>query len=216
MESLRAFCTKPWRGILRLIGAYVLFSIFFFAAEFTAQPDESSHSSSKAEHGSEKHTESPLSIVWRWGNFLILFGGLGYYLRKPLTEFLESRSKSIEVGLLNAREAKDSSLRQLSEIQARMNRLDQEIQELKNHALKEAEEERTRILESARSEAQKILDLAQREIDGLKKSARLELKGHVAELAVKLAEERLQKSVGPEENRRVILEFLKSLEVAKN
>ncbi len=216
MESSKAFCAKPWRIILLLAGACLLSGVFFSLAGFSAQPDEASHSNSNAEHRTEKHTESPLSIVWRWGNFLILFGGLGYYLRKPLTEFLESRSKSIEVGLLNAQEAKESSLKQLGEIEARMNRLDQEVQELKNHAFKEAQEEKSRILESARSEAQKILDMAQREIEGMKKSARLELKSHVAALAVKLAEERLKKSVGPEENRRIILEFLESLEVAKN
>ncbi|MGH9428648.1 MAG: hypothetical protein ACRD2L_20350, partial [Terriglobia bacterium] len=82
--------------------------------------------------------------------------------------------------------------------------------------VKEAEEEKVRILESANMEAQKILEVAHREIEGLKKSARLELKAHVAELAVKLAEERLQKSVGPEENKRLVMRFLDSLETAKN
>ncbi len=56
-------------------------------------------------------------------------------------------------------------------------------------------------------EAQKILEMAHREIEGLKKSARLELKAHVADLAVKLAEERLQKSVGSEENKRLVAEI---------
>jgi hypothetical protein len=33
---------------------------------------------------------------------------------------------------------------------------------------------------------------------------------------VRLAAERLQKSVGPEENRRLVVQFLDSLEVTKN
>ena len=49
--------------------------------------------------------------------------------------------------------------------------------------------------------------MAHREIEGLKKSARLELKAHVADLAVKLAEDRLQKSVGSEENKRLVAEI---------
>jgi F0F1-type ATP synthase membrane subunit b/b' len=105
---------------------------------------------------------------------------------------------------------------QLSEIESRLAHVDEEIRALKTQALSEAEEERSRILESAKVEARKILELAQREIDGIKKSARLELKSHIAELAVRLAEERLQKSVGSEENRRLVLQFLDSLEVAKN
>jgi F-type H+-transporting ATPase subunit b len=104
----------------------------------------------------------------------------------------------------------------MSEIENRMARLDDEVRALRAQAVKEAEEERTRILESAKIEAQKILEMAQREIEGLKKSARLELKAHVADLAVKLAEERLQKSVGSEENKRLVLRFLDSLETARN
>jgi F-type H+-transporting ATPase subunit b len=133
-----------------------------------------------------------------------------------LREFLETRSRSIEEGLASGRLARESALKQMGEIENRMARLDDEVRALRAQTVKEAEEERARILESAKIEAQKILEMAQREIEGLKKSARLELKAHVAGLAVKLAEERLQKSVGSEENKRLVLRFLDSLETAKN
>lgn len=165
---------------------------------------------------SEHQAESPLAVVWKWGNFLILFGGLGWYLRKPLQRFLNARTKAIEEGLANGRQAREAALEKLSEIEARMARIDKEIEDLKGRALKEAEEERGRILESARLEVEKILDLARREIKGLEKSARLELKSHVAELAVKLAEERLRSSISPEENKKIISQFLQTLDVAKN
>ena len=58
--------------------------------------------------------------------------------------------------------------------------------------------------------------MARREIEGLKKSARLELKGHVAELAVKLAEERLRVSLTPEENKKMIQQFLQTLGATQN
>jgi len=155
-------------------------------------------------------------MVWKWGNFLILFGGLGWYLRKPFREFLNSRSKAIEEGLASGRKAKDDALHKLSEIEARLSRLDKELKDLKDQALIEAEEEKARILAGARTEADKILDMCKREIEGLKKSARLELKGHVAELAVKLAEERLRASLTPEENRKMIQQFLQTLNATKN
>ncbi len=155
-------------------------------------------------------------MVWQWGNFLILFGGLGWLLHKPLGEFLETRAQAIREGLESGRRARESSQNRLSEIESRLSGLDEEIQSLKAQALEEAEEERTRILEGAKLEAQKILEIAHREIEGLKKSARLELKAHIAELAVKLAEEQLQKSVGSEENKRLVLQYLDSLEGTRN
>jgi ATP synthase F0 subunit b len=199
---------RVFAGLLLLTVAGCLASGVSLAAE------EPQHGSS-AGHGGG-HAESPLTAVWKWGNFLILFGGLGWCLRVPLREFLETRSRSIEEGLASGRLARESALKQMSEIENRMARLDDEVRALRSQAVKEAEEERARILESAKIEAQKILEMAQREIEGLKKSARLELKAHVAGLAVKLAEERLQKSVGSEENRRLVLRFLDSLETAKN
>lgn len=233
MESSKVFCGKSQivlnvnchssheqqgkADILRTFAGLVLLvaAACFLNPRVTLAAEEAQHGASSGEHGGG-HAESPLAVVWKWGNFLILFGGLGWYLRQPLREFLETRSRSIEEGLASGRLARESALKQMSEIENRMARLDDEVRGLRAQAVKEAEEERARILESAKIEAQKILEMAHREIEGLKKSARLELKAHVADLAVKLAEERLQKSVGSEENKRLVLRFLDSLETAKN
>lgn len=202
--------------MVRLVASlgFLLIAICFFLPTKVRAAEESQHGG-PAGH-SEGHGESPLTAVWKWGNFLILFGGLGWYLRQPLREFLETRSRSIEEGLASGRAARESALKQMSEIEGRMARLDDDVRALRAQAVKDAEEERVRILENAKVEAQKIMELAQREIEGLKKSARLELKAHVADLAVKLAEERLQKAVGPEENKRLVLRFLDSVETTKN
>jgi F-type H+-transporting ATPase subunit b len=193
----------------------LLMAVCILTPRATVAAEEAQHGGSSADHGAG-HAESPLTAVWKWGNFLILFGGLGWYLRQPLREFLETRSRSIEEGLASGRLARESALKQMNEIENRMARLDDEVRALRAQAVKEAEEERARILESAKIEAQKILEVAHREIEGLKKSARLELKAHVADLAVKLAEQQLQKSVGSEENKRLVLRFIDSLETAKN
>jgi F-type H+-transporting ATPase subunit b len=216
MESLRAFCAKVGTAVSRAAGILLLCAAFLLCQDQGCTASESGHSGSGKTHRDGGHGESALAVVWKWGNFLILFGGLGWYLRKPLKDFLESRTRSIQEGLANGRLAKEMAAKQLSEIESRLAHVDEEIRALKTQAFSEAEEERSRILESAKVEARKILELAQREIDGIKKSARLELKSHIAELAVRLAEEQLQKSVGSEENRRLVLQFLDSLEVAKN
>ena len=213
MRLLRQFCAnRNKREYLILLWA-LLAVVVLLPSEGLAQQEPEPHSSAAESHPKEHHVESPLTTVWKWLNFLILFGGLGWYLRRPLRVFLDSRARAIEEGLANARQAKELAFTRLSEIETRLARLDQEIMHLKEQALREAEEERARILESAKLEAQKILDLARREIDGLQKSARLELKAHLARLAVKLAEERLQRSVGPEENKKIIQQFLQTLNV---
>jgi F-type H+-transporting ATPase subunit b len=214
MELPKAFCSRVFKSI-RLVFAGTVILLFLLGPALIRA--EETHRAEPAHAQSEsQHHESPWSSVWKWANFFILFGGLGYYLRKPMREFFESRTRSIEEGLRNAREAKESALIQVREMESRMAQLEQEIQALKAQALREADEERVRIIEGAKAEASKILELAQREIEGLKKLAHLELKGHVAELAVTLAEERLKKVVGTEENKKIIHQFIESLHAGKN
>ena len=99
----------------------------FLTPRVTLAAEETQRGS--GEHGGG-HAESPLASVWKWGNFLILFGGLGWYLRQPLREFLETRSRSIEEGLASGRLARESALKQMNEIENRMARLDEEVRNL--------------------------------------------------------------------------------------
>jgi F-type H+-transporting ATPase subunit b len=217
MELSTLYCGKRPRQRTGLACWILLVACCLVASPFRAQEHGASSRQVAAqqheqEHQSGEHGESPLAPLWKWLNFSILFGGLGWYLRKPLGEFLRARVKGIEEGLANAREAKQDALSKTAEIQSRLARLDEEIREIRAQAGRDSAEERARLLESARLEAQKILDLASREIEGLKKSARLELKTYVAELAVKLAEERLRTSVGADEDRKIIQKFIDSLD----
>jgi len=214
MELPKVFCNRVFISV-RLVLAGVVIT-FFLLGPALVRAEETHRAESAHEQSKSQHHESPWSSVWKWANFFILFGGLGYYLRKPMREFFESRTRSIEEGLRNAREAKEGALKLVREMESRMAQLDQEIQALKAEGMREANEEKARIIDGARAEASKILELAQREIEGLKKLAHLELKGHVAELAVRLAEERLKKAVGTEENKKIIHQFIESLHAGKN
>ena len=195
-------------GMFLLVGWIANFSV---SAQPQAAEPEAKHATSH-----EHAAESPWAIVFKWTNFLILFGGLGWLLRKPFHQFLESRSQGIAEGLARAEEAKKEAQQKLAEIEARLSQLDQEIKAIQDQSLQQAEEERVHILEGARQEAKKILDMGRSEIETLRKTARLELKSHVASLAVKLAEERLQSAIGPEENKKIVDRFLERLDASKN
>jgi F-type H+-transporting ATPase subunit b len=214
MELPKSSCNRAFKKV-RLVFAATVITLFLLSSPMM-RAQEAHRQVSASERSEAQHHESPWSSLWKWANFFILFGGLGYYLRNPMREFFESRTRSIEEGLRNSREAKEAALSKIREMESRMAQLEQEIQALKAEALQEADEERARIIKGAKAEASKILELAQREIEGLKKAAHLELKGHVAELAVTLAEERLKKVVGTEENKKIIHQFIETLHGAKN
>ena len=203
MESLRRSCARLFRPgsfLIALTGVLLAFCLALPAAAAAAGDD----------HG------SPLSSVWKWGNFILLFGGLAYYLRRPLREFLQARARGIEEGLASGKRAQEEAESKMSAIEVQMARLDQDIDGLKQQAARESEEERQRIIDSSNAEAEKVVAVARREIERLQRSARLELKAHVARLAVDLAEERLQKDLEPSRNQRLVSRFVSSLKQTRS
>jgi len=189
MESSRrscASCFLPGSFLIALTGVLLAFCLVLPAAGEEAADGGAAAAAAGDDHG------SPLSIVWKWGNFLLLFGGLAYYLRRPLREFLQTRARGIEEGLANGKRAQEEAGAKMSAIEARLARLDEEIDGLRQQAARESEEDRSRIVDNSNAEAEKVVAVARREIEGLQRTARMELKAHVARLAVDLAEERLQ------------------------
>ena len=213
MESSRRSCARgfflPGSFHIALTGVLLAFCLVLPAAGEEAT-DGGSDAAAAAAAGDDH--PSPLSMVWKWGNFILLFGGLAYYLRRPLREFLQTRAQGIEEGLASGRRAQEEAAAKMSSIEERLARLDEEIDGLRQQAARESEEERQRIIDSSRAEAERIMAAARREIEGLQRSARMELKVHVARLAVDLAEERLRRDLEPSQDQQIISRFVRSLE----
>lgn len=215
MESSKPFYANRTVKISILALAFLLLASWTLCLNLSAQRPEAPPSGEEGQ-AAQHHGGSPWSFVFKWINFLILFGGLGWKLRKPLLNFLESRRQEIEEGLSMAAEARSKAQSKLAEVESRLAGMNEEICQLKAQALQQAEEERVRILVGARVEARKILELASLEIEGIRKAARLELKGHVAELAVHIAEQRLKSIIGPEEHKKIVERFVEGLGSSRN
>ena len=212
MESLRRSCARfssPGSFLIALTGVSLALCLVLPVPGVEASGGDAAAAAGD-DHG------SPLSIVWKWGNFILLFGGLAYYLRRPLREFLQTRARGIAEGLASGKRAQEEAEAKMSAIEAQLARLDEEIDGLKQQAARESEEERQRIIDSSRAEAERIVAMARREIEVLQRSAQAELKAHVARLAVDLAEERLRKDLEPGQNRRIISRFVRSLKETRS
>lgn len=223
MESSKRSCASrslPGSFLIALTGVLLAFSLVLPAsgAEATsgrADPNAPAGQGYESEEQGQHHG-SPLSMVWKWGNFILLFGGLAWYLRRPLREFLQTRARGIEEGLASGKRAQEEAGAKMSAIEARLARMDEEIDGLKQQAARESQEERQRIIDSSQAEAERFVAMARREIERLQRSARMELKAQVARLAVDLAEERLQRDLEPSQDQRIISRFVRSLKETRS
>ena len=147
----------------------------------------------------------------RFFNILLVVGILAWALRKPLSDFFAQRSRAIREQLAEAQEARRIAEAKAAEIESRMSRLDDELQQIKQHAENEAQEEYRRLKAMAEQDAKKIIDRARQEIDGLTRAAQKELKAHVAELSVQLAEERIRNEINEADRGRIFAKFVDRL-----
>jgi len=124
-------------------------------------------------------------------NFLIIAFLIYWYARKFVPAALRSRTESIQRSLEEARAASQDANRRLSEIEARLSKLDVEIGQMQASAEKEAEGEEARIRQAAEEDIRKVVQAAEQEIAAAAKQARRELTQHTADLAVALARKQI-------------------------
>jgi F-type H+-transporting ATPase subunit b len=125
-------------------------------------------------------------------NFLCLFVILWIPLKKVLPGFFKGRTESIQKRLEESRKTTEEARRRLAEVEGRLSRLDTEIEQMRNEAEAAARAEEQRMLAVVEEERRRIVQSAEQEIATAASAARRELKAFAADLAVDLAEKRIQ------------------------
>jgi ATP synthase F0 subunit b len=141
-------------------------------------------------------------------NLLLVAAVLVWAVRKPLSNFFASRTQAIRDQLAEAQKARMDAEAKLAEMGSRMSRLDDEIREIKAVADKESKEEYQRLLTAAEQDAEKIIERSRQEIEGITRAAQQELRIHVAELSVKMAEARIRGEITDGDRSRIFSQFV--------
>lgn len=145
--------------------------------------------------------------LWKFVN-LALFIAAGFYLHRrfgrPISEALRARGEGIKRELQIAREEKAQALAKLTEVEAKIQRMDAEVSSIREQAKLEAEAERERIKVATESEMTKLKQQAQREIESAAKAAVQELRQFAAQQSVALAEVSIRRDLRAEDDKRII------------
>lgn len=152
-----------------------------------------------------------LSDVARVFNLLLFVSVMYFVLRKPIGEAFRARQQSIRRDLMRAQEERDAALARLAEVEGRLANLDTEIEAIRAQAEKDAREERARIARSTEEEIRKLREQSRREIESAGKAARAELRAYAAEQSVRLAEDIIRREMRPEDDARLVREYVEEL-----
>src|SRR5690606_27052605 len=104
-------------------------------------------------------------LFWPTVNFAILFGGLWYFLRTPMRNYLAGRHETIRRELVEASKVRSAAEAQLAEIDRKLAALPGEIEALRRRGAEEIASEEARIAAQAAAERERLLEQTRREID---------------------------------------------------
>jgi len=171
---------------------------------------EAAQAGSSVEQREEQ--ESSRLQLWKWANFLVLAGGIGYLAGKNAGPVFSARSRQIRKDMIEADEIrKDAELR-LADVEQRLRNLETEIATLRSEAQNEARAETERLTQHTAAEIAKIQQHAGQEIAAAAKAARLELKSYSASLAIGLAEKKIRDRMTPADEDALVRAFIRDVQ----
>ena len=149
-----------------------------------------------AEEGAR--VSATMDFLGKLVNFLILFGGLAFVMRKPLKAMLAKRTADIGDSIRDAEGARAAAETKSEGSKARLSGLAEEIGRLKAAAEEEGRRETGRISLAAAEEAERLKKFTRQELEEQVRRVVHELRTYAAARATDLARERIRKRLTPE------------------
>ena len=191
----------------RLLLVLVFAGAVAWAQEHPATP-AAEHSQSQ-ESGHEEGMAN--EIWWKWANFVMLAGALGWLIVKFAGPFYRSRASGIREGIEEAHKVRLEAEARASEIEGRIANLTSEVEALRKNSAEEIEAEAQRMKAETEQHLAKIQAHAEAEIASAVKTASQQLKQHAADLALNLAEGELKTKLGASEQAGLVRHFVEEL-----
>ncbi|HYL68378.1 MAG TPA: ATP synthase F0 subunit B [Candidatus Limnocylindria bacterium] len=169
-----------------------------------------------AQEGEASPVDSPAGWIFRWLNFAIVFGAIGYLAWKKGGPYFRAQAEEISRKIAEGARAREAAERQRQEVQAKLANIESEIATIRADSKRDAEAEAQRLRSLAREEAQKIERAAQAEIAAAERASRMELKSLAARMAVERAEALLRNELTPKSEAALFQTFVQELERSVN
>ncbi len=157
--------------------------------------------------GGEKG-EFSSAVIWQIIGFVLLIVLLGRLVKKPLASFLSQRQEEVRNAMEQAARKKEEAEALLSEWQRKVDSLNQEVKDLHQRIREEGEAEQKKIVSRAKEEGERIRRQAGVVAEQEVTKARAALKGEMVDLSVALAEKLLKEAIKPQDQERLIQEYI--------
>lgn len=179
----------------------------------------------EGEHGAaaESHGMPWNEVIFRWINFILLSALMYWVIVIPppfiqdifsfpgLTVVMVNRSETIVSAKALAEKQQQEADQILTASSERLAKIEGEVGGLLDQARADGEREQQRADENGRAQADKIRETAKRELGAEASAAQRNLREHVAQLAVGMAEKLLKENLSREDQQRLVDDYVSRL-----
>jgi F-type H+-transporting ATPase subunit b len=186
---------------------FILSCLLLFA--LSGSPLAAQHGAEGGQHAAEGSSNE---LLWKWANFAILVGALGYLVYKNGGAFFRSRTEAIRKGIEEANRLRQDAEARASQMEERLKNLESEVRALRAKAGEELAAESERLRRETEESLRKIREHSEQEIASAVKVARHEVRARAAELAIGLAAGRIRATLSPQADQALVASFLRDIE----
>jgi F-type H+-transporting ATPase subunit b len=164
-----------------------------------------------AEGAEPDPADSTAGLIFRWLNFLIVFGGIAYLIAKHGGAFFRGNAKEIAASIVEATAAKADADCELREVETKIARLDQDVAEMREEARRNWAAESERLYASGQAEIEKIAHAAREELAASERAAQQQVREIAASMAVERAAALVSSMMNAQIRARMFQSFLSEL-----
>ena len=151
------------------------------------------------------------TMIFAWGNLIILFLFLKKILFGPLKNIIDQRQKQIKDMYDEAQADKDAAASMRVEYEQKLAEASAQGEEIIRSAVARAHKQEEDIIRDANETAAKTLRRADEQIEMERKKALNQLKDEVSSMAVDIASAVIEKNLSEEDNREIVDRFIGQL-----
>ena len=150
-------------------------------------------------------------LMWKWANFLVLAGALGYLMVKTLPPLFAERTEAITKDMVESQKIRKDADDVAADVERRLASIETEIAALRAESREETTAESGRLAKHTATEIARIQAQAAREIGDAGKDAQNELKFYASGLAIDLAAQKIRARMTPATEDRLVRGFVRDL-----
>lgn len=172
------------------------------------QPAKTTGAPPPAEQAPE---DSRSGQIFRWLNFILVFGGIGYFIAKSAPAFFRARAEVVAKDITEAALQKSEAEARLREAEAGLAQLEQAQAKMRADSQRDFAAEAERIKQATASDIEKVDRVAELEIEASSRMSVMELRAAAAKRAVEGAAVLVAQQMTPGRRELIFRKFIANL-----